>query len=39
MGLAANPEYGGQGLPYVLHSAVGEYPFLGQHGLCACIPA
>jgi len=25
MGLAAQPEYGGQGLPYVLHSAVGEY--------------
>lgn len=25
MGLAANPEYGGQGLPYVLHSAVGEF--------------
>ncbi|MGB7285799.1 MAG: acyl-CoA dehydrogenase C-terminal domain-containing protein [Salaquimonas sp.] len=24
MGLAADPEYGGQGLPYVLHSAVGE---------------
>ena len=25
MGLAADPEYGGQGLPYTLHSAVGEY--------------
>ena len=25
MGLAADPEYGGQGLPYVLHTAVGEY--------------
>jgi len=25
MGLAANPEYGGQGLPYVLHSAVSEF--------------
>lgn len=25
MGLAADPEYGGQGLPYALHSAVGEY--------------
>ncbi len=24
MGLAASPDYGGQGLPYVLHSAVGE---------------
>ncbi len=25
MGLAANPEYGGQGLPYALHTAIGEY--------------
>ncbi|QKV19336.1 acyl-CoA dehydrogenase C-terminal domain-containing protein [Oricola thermophila] len=25
MGLAFDPEYGGQGLPYVLHSAIGEY--------------
>lgn len=25
MGLSADPEYGGQGLPYALHSAVGEY--------------
>ena len=25
MGLAFDPEYGGQGLPYTLHSAVGEY--------------
>ena len=25
MGLAADPEYGGQGLPYTLHSAVGEF--------------
>ncbi len=25
MGLAADPEYGGQGLPYALHTAVGEY--------------
>jgi alkylation response protein AidB-like acyl-CoA dehydrogenase len=25
MGLAFDPEYGGQGLPYALHSAVGEY--------------
>ncbi|MEZ5791844.1 MAG: acyl-CoA dehydrogenase, partial [Nitratireductor sp.] len=25
MGLAADPEFGGQGLPYTLHSAVGEY--------------
>jgi 3-(methylsulfanyl)propanoyl-CoA dehydrogenase len=25
LGLAADPEYGGQGLPYALHSAVGEY--------------
>ena len=25
MGLSSNPEYGGQGLPYTLHSAVGEY--------------
>jgi acyl-CoA dehydrogenase len=25
LGLAADPDYGGQGLPYVLHSAVGEY--------------
>lgn len=25
MGLAANPEFGGQGLPYTLHTAVGEY--------------
>ncbi|MEO4042005.1 acyl-CoA dehydrogenase C-terminal domain-containing protein [Hoeflea sp. CAU 1731] len=25
MGLAADPEYGGQGLPMLLHSAVGEY--------------
>jgi 3-(methylsulfanyl)propanoyl-CoA dehydrogenase len=25
MGLAANPDFGGQGLPYALHSAVGEY--------------
>jgi len=25
MGLPADPNYGGQGLPYVLHSAVGEY--------------
>src|SRR5680860_1010815 len=25
MGLAANTEFGGQGLPYTLHSAVGEY--------------
>ena len=25
MGLAADPEFGGQGLPYALHSAVGEY--------------
>ncbi|MGI9352013.1 MAG: acyl-CoA dehydrogenase C-terminal domain-containing protein [Rhizobiaceae bacterium] len=25
MGLAADPEYGGQGLPYTLHTAVGEY--------------
>jgi len=25
MGLPADPEYGGQGLPYVLHTAVGEY--------------
>ena len=25
LGLAANPEYGGQGLPYLLHTAVGEY--------------
>ncbi len=33
MGLAADPEYGGQGLPYALHSAVGEYLVLGQHGL------
>lgn len=24
-GLAVPPEYGGQGLPYVLHAAVGEY--------------
>ncbi|WP_223476432.1 acyl-CoA dehydrogenase C-terminal domain-containing protein [Oricola indica] len=25
MGLAFDPEYGGQGLPYTLHSAIGEY--------------
>ncbi len=25
MGLSADPEFGGQGLPYTLHSAVGEY--------------
>ncbi|MCI5078204.1 acyl-CoA dehydrogenase C-terminal domain-containing protein [Oricola sp.] len=25
MGLAFDPDYGGQGLPYVLHSAIGEY--------------
>ena len=25
MGLSAQPEYGGQGLPYALHSAAGEY--------------
>jgi acyl-CoA dehydrogenase len=25
LGLAADPEYGGQGLPYALHTAVGEY--------------
>ncbi|MFZ2102943.1 MAG: acyl-CoA dehydrogenase C-terminal domain-containing protein [Oricola sp.] len=25
MGLAFDPEYGGQGLPYTLHSAVGEF--------------
>ncbi len=25
LGLAADPEYGGQGLPYIIHSAVGEY--------------
>jgi len=25
MGLPADPEYGGQGLPYTLHTAVGEY--------------
>lgn len=25
MGLASDPEFGGQGLPYALHSAVGEY--------------
>ena len=25
MGLAVPPEYGGQGLPYTVHSAVGEY--------------
>ena len=25
MGLAADPKYGGQGLPYTLHSVVGEY--------------
>ena len=25
MGFAADPEYGGQGLPHVLHTAVGEY--------------
>lgn len=25
MGLAVDPEYGGQGLPYTIHSAVGEY--------------
>ena len=25
MGLAADPNYGGQGLPYALHTAVGEY--------------
>ena len=25
MGLAVDPEFGGQGLPYALHSAVGEY--------------
>ena len=25
MGLAADPKYGGQGLPYTLHTAVGEY--------------
>ena len=25
LGLAADPEYGGQGLPYTLHSAIGEY--------------
>ena len=25
MGLGADPEYGGQGLPYALHTAVGEY--------------
>ena len=25
MGLAADPEYGGQGLPYTLHTAVAEY--------------
>ena len=25
LGLAADPEYGGQGLPYTLHTAVGEY--------------
>lgn len=25
MGLAADPEYGGQGLPLVLHTAIGEY--------------
>lgn len=25
MGLSADPEYGGQGLPYVLHTAVSEY--------------
>ncbi len=25
MGLSADPQYGGQGLPYVLHTSVGEY--------------
>ena len=25
LGLAADPEYGGQGLPYTLHTAIGEY--------------
>ena len=25
LGLAVDPEYGGQGLPYTVHSAVGEY--------------
>jgi acyl-CoA dehydrogenase len=25
MGLAFDPDYGGQGLPYTLHSAIGEY--------------
>jgi acyl-CoA dehydrogenase len=25
LGLAADPQYGGQGLPYTLHSAIGEY--------------
>ena len=25
MGLSSNPDFGGQGLPYTLHSAVGEY--------------
>ena len=25
LGLAADPEYGGQGLPYALHTAVGEF--------------
>ena len=33
IGLPFDPEYGGQGLPYVLAAAVGEFFMLGQHGL------
>ena len=32
MGLAVPAEYGGQGLPYAVHTAVGEYMVVGQHG-------
>ena len=33
IGLAGDPEYGGQGLPYVLAAAINEFVYLGQHGL------
>ena len=32
-GLDCDPDYGGQGMPYVIHTAVGEMHVVGQHGL------
>ena len=38
IGLAADPEYGGQGLPYALAAVVNEFIVVGQHGARPCIP-